>query len=56
MNDLPPSAPPPAVPRLLPLIGLPVLAALVGVALWAWGRFGQGVFFDTIVGGLSACL
>lgn len=47
---------PSTVPRLLPWIGLPVLVALLGVAVWAWVRFGQGVFFDTIVGGLSACL
>jgi hypothetical protein len=55
MNDVA-SPHPPVVPRALVLIGVPVFAALVGVALWAWARFGEGVFFDTIVGGLSACL
>jgi len=50
----PPAAP--IVPRWLPLVGLPMLAGLVGVALWAWGRFGEGVFFDTVVGGIAACL
>lgn len=55
MNDVPPSARA-AVPRALVLVGPPVLAVLLGVALWAWSRFGEGVFFDTIVGGISACL
>lgn len=55
MNDAPSPAPA-AVPRALVLVGAPVLAVLVGVALWAWSRFGEGVFFDTIVGGISACL
>lgn len=45
-----------AVPRPLLYVGLPALAGLLGVALWAWARFGQGVFFDTLVGGMSACL
>ena len=56
MNDAPYSPPSPAVPRSLVVVGLPVIALLVGVALWAWMRFGEGVFFDTIVGGISACL
>ena len=55
MTD-PVSPAPSTVPRLLPLIGLPVLVGLLAVALWAWARFGEGVFFDTIVGGLAACL
>lgn len=49
-------ATPSAVPRPLLYLGLPALAGLVGVALWAWVRWGQGVFFDTLVGGMSACL
>ncbi len=49
-------APSPAVPRPVLYVGLPALAGLLVVALWAWARFGQGVFFDTLVGGMSACL
>lgn len=45
-----------AVPRPLLYVGLPALAGLVGVALWAWARYGQGVYFDSLVAGLSACL
>ncbi|NLH83553.1 MAG: hypothetical protein GX458_22325 [Phyllobacteriaceae bacterium] len=56
MNDTSTPLPSPTVPRWLPIVGLPALAGLVGVALWAWGRFGQGVFFDTIVGGIASCL
>lgn len=60
MNDVAlgaePRTPAPAVPRPLLWLGVPVLAVLVGVALWAWGRFGDGVFFDTIAGGMAACL
>lgn len=56
MNDASPSTPRAPLPRLLPILGLPALAGLVAVAFWAWARFGQGVFFDTIVGGFAACL
>lgn len=45
-----------ALPRPLLYLGLPAIAGLLGVALWAWSRWGQGVLFDTLVGGMSACL
>ena len=56
MNEISSPAPAPIVPRWLPFVGLPVVAGLVAVALWAWMRFGQGVFFDTVAGGFAACL
>ena len=56
MNDASPPAHRDALPRLLTLLGLPALAGLLAIALWAWARFGQGVFFDTVVGGIASCL
>lgn len=45
-----------ALPRPVLYVGTPLLvAALVG-AVWAWVRFGWGVWFDTIATGFAACL
>ena len=46
----------PTLPRPVLYVGLPVLAALLGVALWAWSRWGLAVFFDTVSSGVSTCL
>lgn len=45
-----------AVPRPVLFVGAPILAGLVGVAVWAWMRFGFAVWFDTIATGISLCL
>ena len=44
------------LPRPLLYVGLPALAGLFGLAVWAWARWGTGVFFDTLTGGMSTCL
>ena len=44
------------IPRsVLVTTGL-VLAGALAVAMWAWARWGEGVFFDVTIGGLSTCL
>ena len=45
-----------ALPRPVLYIGVPVLAAAFAGAVWAWLRFGGGVWFDTIANGFAACL
>lgn len=45
-----------ALPRPVLYVGVPVLAAAVVVAVWAWLHFGAGVWFDTIATGFAACL
>lgn len=45
-----------ALPRPLIWIGVPALVFAVGAALWAWARFGFGVWFDTVADGLALCL
>ena len=43
------------VPRPLVFVGVPALLALFGVALWAWLTWGEGVFFDSLAGGIAGC-
>lgn len=43
-------------PRPVLYAGVAVGLALLATALWAWSRWGGGVFFDTIVGGMTTCL
>ncbi|MDK9697207.1 MAG: hypothetical protein OEL76_12505 [Siculibacillus sp.] len=45
-----------ALPRPVLYIGAPLIAAATGVALWAWVKFGWGVWFDTVATGFAACL
>lgn len=45
-----------ALPRPVLYVGVPILAAAFVVAVWAWLRFGAGVWFDTIATGFAACL
>jgi type IV secretory pathway TrbD component len=44
------------VPRRVLLLGLPVLAAALGAAIWGWIGFGEGIWFDTLAHRLSLCL
>ncbi|WP_333824707.1 hypothetical protein [Pinisolibacter sp.] len=45
-----------ALPRPVLYIGTPIFVAAMGLAVWAWLRFGAGVWFDTIATGFAACL
>lgn len=45
-----------ALPRPVLYVGTPVVVTMLGVAVWAWAKFGAGVWFDTIATGLSLCL
>lgn len=45
-----------ALPRPLLYVGAPLLAIGLAVAIWAWVRFGAGVWFDTVATGFSVCL
>ena len=44
------------LPRPVLYLGAPILIAAMGVAVWAWLKFGAGVWFDTIATGFAACL
>ncbi len=46
----------PRLPRPLVYLGVPALAGLVVVALWAWMNWGMAVFFDVVESGLGTCL
>ncbi len=45
-----------ALPRPVLYVGTPLLLAAIGGAVWAWTAFGDGVWFDTLAAGFSACL
>ena len=45
-----------AVPRPLLYVGTPLLVMALAVAVWAWVKFGAGVWFDTVASGFAACL
>lgn len=45
-----------ALPRPVLVVGTPIVIGLFALALWAWMKFGAGVWFDAISTGFSACL
>ncbi|WP_165498323.1 hypothetical protein [Siculibacillus lacustris] len=45
-----------AVPRPVLLIGTPILVLAFAGAVWAWVRWGSGVWFDTLAASLALCL
>ena len=45
-----------ALPRPVLYIATPLVAAAMAGAVWAWAKFGAGVWFDTIASGFAACL
>ena len=45
-----------ALPRPVLYVGAPILVLAIGAAVWAWLKFGAGVWFDTIATGFAACL
>lgn len=38
------------------VIGIPAASLALAGTIWLWLRFGMGVYFDTIVSGIAACL
>lgn len=47
---------PRAVPRSVIVATAVAVTAVFAVAIWAWMRWGEGVFFDVGTNGLSGCL
>lgn len=47
---------PRAVPRSVIVATAVAVTVGLGVAIWAWARWGEGVFFDVGNNGLSSCL
>jgi hypothetical protein len=45
----------PAVPRSVLVVATPILVGACGFAVWAWMRWGMGIWFDAVSGGFSLC-
>lgn len=44
-----------ALPRSVIYVGVPLILGMLGLALWAWSRWGMAVFFDMASDGVPFC-